>query len=623
MKQFLFRRKIRRVAGISLIPVFLISIVLLQPRPASAAETASSVINLNVVNSIAIRILDSAGTTEINNVPLSLTAAPGGSFASADFNVDVSVSAADGYTLFMSSSYTLPSSTTYSTDLVNQTENSYVIPTLGSAVSATDFATGASDSTNKWGYSVDDTTYNPIPAHGSAEQIDTYSQATSSRLTPVNIGLFVNLDKPSGTYKNQLTFSAVANPVVTEYALYFEPGTTDTVTDLPDTMAVTETSAQHTFTLPSTAPSRSGHTFSGYLDEATGITYQAGDSFTIESEEDFTGTATLVAQWDIDQYTVTINTSSVTAGTSSLTVNYGGSAVVKVTPSSGYYLYRVTCPSGYTCTGYNTGEEYTSQQTIIVTNDNTASGGTLVASGSLVETMQNPENIAICKNSSVGTSMDLRDSRTNRPYTVTKLADGNCWMTDSLRLSGGRTLTSEDSDVTSDYYFKTTKNTEGDTDWCNTSSEACVNMANSSNVPGTHSGDSEYGFYYTWAAATAGTGTYSTTSGTASSSLCPKGWRLPTMAEYATLYSNYSSISALTSDPVNISTGGYTGMYGSDAAAYIYNLDTSSVNNIYYWSSTASSASEASALITKNGVINTSDPSFAKYNGAQIRCIAK
>ena len=45
------------------------------------------------------------------------------------------------------------------------------------------------------------------------------------------------------------------------------------------------------------------------------------------------------------------------------------------------------------------------------------------------------------------TLIDTRDSNT---YTVSKLADGKCWMTQNLRIIN-KTLTPTDSDVTSNY----------------------------------------------------------------------------------------------------------------------------------------------------------------------------
>ena len=69
---------------------------------------------------------------------------------------------------------------------------------------------------------------------------------------------------------------------------------------------------------------------------------------------------------------------------------------------------------------------------------------------------------AICDNAAVGTTGQLYDRRDNKPYWVTKLADGNCWMTQNLALdlSANKDLTPEDSDVLGDWRpeFSTTTN---------------------------------------------------------------------------------------------------------------------------------------------------------------------
>ena len=53
--------------------------------------------------------------------------------------------------------------------------------------------------------------------------------------------------------------------------------------------------------------------------------------------------------------------------------------------------------------------------------------------------------------STTNTTYTLIDSRDDSVYNVRKLADGNCWMTQNLQLTGSRTLTSADSDVTSNF----------------------------------------------------------------------------------------------------------------------------------------------------------------------------
>ncbi|MBR5620904.1 InlB B-repeat-containing protein [Candidatus Saccharibacteria bacterium] len=82
-----------------------------------------------------------------------------------------------------------------------------------------------------------------------------------------------------------------------------------------------------------------------------------------------------------DRQTVTVSNSNTTSGAASISVPEGGSATVTVTPSSGYYLSNVSCPSGYTCSGYSTGTSATGQQTVTVAHNGATSGGTLTFTG--------------------------------------------------------------------------------------------------------------------------------------------------------------------------------------------------------------------------------------------------
>ena len=58
----------------------------------------------------------------------------------------------------------------------------------------------------------------------------------------------------------------------------------------------------------------------------------------------------------------------------------------------------------------------------------------------------------------------LSDVRDNNTYTVRKLADGNCWMSENLRLNGGTTITPANSDVSSNFTLATAQ-TIGATVW--------------------------------------------------------------------------------------------------------------------------------------------------------------
>ncbi len=109
----------------------------------------------------------------------------------------------------------------------------------------------------------------------------------------------------------------------------------------------------------------------------------------------------------------------------------------------------------------------------------------------------------------------LRDDRDGTEYTVAKLADNNCWMTQNLELGEyGKpiTLTAEDSNVSPNGYTLT------------------LPYANNSVYKGN---SNHYGNYYGWNTATAGSGT-STSGENAPYDICPKGWRLPKAGSSAT-----------------------------------------------------------------------------------------
>lgn len=162
-----------------------------------------------------------------------------------------------------------------------------------------------------------------------------------------------------------------------------------------------------------------------------------------------------------------------------------------------------------------------------------------------IETMQEMTG-AICYNSAENETKQLKDTRDNKLYWVTKLADNNCWMTQNLDynikagdFSGAVATKTGNIDTgwnTSDqtaiqswdpgnYYYAM------DTAWTNCSSSGVANMGAcakwTTSAPATEGQHYHVGNYYSWNAATAGTGG-SITSGQASASICPTNWKLPT-----------------------------------------------------------------------------------------------
>ena len=189
------------------------------------------------------------------------------------------------------------------------------------------------------------------------------------------------------------------------------------------------------------------------------------------------------------------------------------------------------------------------------------------------------------------------DTRDNNAYTVSKLADGKCWMTQNLRIIN-KTITPAESDVTTNYTIPA-------------SSLSGFNAYDTSNAYV----DSDGGFY-NWYTATAGTGTQSMSSGNTTVSICPKGWRLPTgrdsNSEFQTLYNNYNSSSALRSNPVNFTLSG-----GVNSSSHY-----GQGSNGYYWSSKVGSSTNAYYL--RLGASNVYPAQNSnKYLGFSVRCIAR
>ena len=216
-----------------------------------------------------------------------------------------------------------------------------------------------------------------------------------------------------------------------------------------------------------------------------------------------------------------------------------------------------------------------------------------------------------CSNLSASQSTTLVVSRDNTSYTVTKLADGNCWMTENLRLDlSNSTITSADTNNPTAGFLSLVSTPQTDADDWNDDPDQILYLTEDGDH-GAHSHYSnEYGTYYNWYTATAGNGTYDKTSGNTSGDICPSGWHLPEKDEYDDLITD-SGATILNSSPNNFVLSGYV------------NLDvTSSLDegaNGYYWTSTADGIYDAHALSvdgTGSGTYNNS-----KYEGLTGRCL--
>lgn len=280
----------------------------------------------------------------------------------------------------------------------------------------------------------------------------------------------------------------------------------------------------------------------------------------------------------------------------------------------------------------------------------------------------------ICNNTTViPDHLQVLDTRDNKTYWISKLADGKCWMTQNLDLDlDNRTaLTSADSDVINDWvpaqstqkgdsvthwdysYTNAQSFDPGDWYWNNTPwYESVTNnfiMGDYGHDPvrfarvpfegnGTHG---HVGNYYSWSAAVAMNDTssyvaYGYNSGAdinqmPQTSICPKGWRLPYAMNksdnkpndfqdildvyYPTNYeqhTDYEQVSA----PIYYVRAGYVNDYTSQRFNYSGSYGS-------YWSNTTTGNQSAFTNEFNSTSWYTYAISNYRYKGMNVRCIAR
>ena len=244
--------------------------------------------------------------------------------------------------------------------------------------------------------------------------------------------------------------------------------------------------------------------------------------------------------------------------------------------------------TGYAFTGWNTaadgsGTSYTDGADYTVTPATGDTAITLYAQwGPSIQDFTNAQ----CQSLASNNNYTVYDERDGSDYTV-RYINGACWMTQNLRLSGGRTLTSADSNVASSWSFPSTP------------------LAGSSysytDPQVTISSNTSYGGYYNFCAASAGTNCQTSSTVNTTYDICPKGWRLPTYTEQNNIRSYVSAFSPVYSGSYYNGSLSNTGSYG------------------YWWSATAGNSSSQYSLVYNGGSLDTG---FSiKSLGFSVRCI--
>ena len=306
----------------------------------------------------------------------------------------------------------------------------------------------------------------------------------------------------------------------------------------------------------------------------------------------YSNTLTFAVVAEPAMVTVAFNGNGSTSGSmSSIKIPAGDSQVL---PSNTFVR------SGYDFTGWNTaanggGTSYSDGATLTTTTAQAGQTITLYAQWEqqfvnllTQATYMQDLTAAQCSGSSDGATATLRDRRDNNSYTIAKI-NGQCWMTQNLRLSGERKLTSVDSNVTRDWTLPSNSLTSG-----NSYDEA----------RSTISSNTSYGGYYNYCAASAGTVCSSSSAQDATQDICPKGWRLPIYNEQDDIRSYSSAFSPVLSGGYDTGTLYDTGSYGG------------------WWSATAYDSSSRQYRLFYNGSsLYTSSGDTNKDSGFSVRCI--
>ena len=280
----------------------------------------------------------------------------------------------------------------------------------------------------------------------------------------------------------------------------------------------------------------------------------------------------------------------------------------------------------------------------------------------------------ICKsvtNTGEITATELVDIRDNNIYWVTKLADGNCWMTQNLDLVLETTpnkvaaLTSENTDLnlygsmgydSNNGYSCSNPNT---TTNCTASGEvitwaperSTINFQNdtmtdwtadnsnpysANKTDSTETGHASLGNYYNWTAAIASNNSSSFIQDTLSNitnnpknSICPKGWRLPTISNQSANIigstNEFSRLNLLYNDGLaNTDAGLIVSPLWFVRSGYIPSnrslLSDVGIEGLYRSSTIGGSGSSYSIDFLEN---NSDNYNGSKRSGYSVRCVAR
>lgn len=563
---------------------------------------------------------------------------PGASnyFGTTNISFNVATNNPTGYKVLMS----VPQ-----TSMLHSTVNTANIPTLTSTTTEANFPA------NKWGYKTTGD-YKPIKISNEdpAWNNDNPTNGTEHFLT---LAAKVDGATAAGTYTNTLTFTAVANPNTPKLTITFNGNGAN-----GGTMSAFSIFGGETANLPANGFTRTGYLFNGWNEKAdnNGAGYGDGDSYaapTLTAPQ----TKTLYAQWvaDSGQGTSYVGRSLQAAFEQAYVYNTGqfpkdeggykhGLYVPEKDPSTGEYTgnyFEATKQSDYEGIPASDLRFAIQDISLLVGNENVCERTTVIGSSAYV--------------------LDLRDFAS---YHITKLKDGNCWLTDNLALDptlpavkAKLSESNTNASTAAITNFLIGGNPDGNAGWSTspvsyeTSSSVYnqprVNAASKDIIPqGSDqlasyalAGKWKVGVYYNYCAASIGTYCYANggvdkpdTAYDIDYDICPAGWRMPMASEYRTLagvigyHTNFNAYTSICSNPDytdfrNAFRLPMSGRFNNGSAQYQGSYGGA-------WAATYSASRYMNAITVNNastysgaGVTPLSS-STANY-GYSVRCIAK
>ena len=403
------------------------------------------------------------------------------------------------------------------------------------------------------------------------------------------------------------------------------PATATKVATLTSDINVSNSSQFKTSYAVAVSPTQAADTYIGkvkYTVVHPNYTNADGTIETYNIPVTFAGTGVSSVTFEATGYpTRTVSTSGSTAN-----LTAGIEYTVTASLTSGYEFVSWALNNA----SYGTLGSTTTNPTTFTPNANSASAEititgqkpiVTIASGGNMQDVSSKADGGCPSTLTTGTAYELTDPRDGSVYKVARLADGNCWMLDNLRLGSTSKIT---------LYPSNTNLPDSVTSWdlpassssgFNSYTTAMINTTSKDNTTtGYGSGSKKIGVYYNYCAASAGDicSENNSSNGSAHRDICPKGWRIPTSGpsgEYQTLYAAYSSNATNFKNALSVLLSG----------AFSYSSASIQGSTGIFWSSTKNGWSGMYYLYVTSSTIETAsgyDGDF-RHVGYSVRCLLK